>query len=70
MFEKKVKVIFLKSIAGEADPRHGLNRAFGFLPGDEAEIDSRLAKLWATSGICAAPDSVTVRDLLNLKLPA
>jgi hypothetical protein len=70
MFEKTTKVIFLKSISGQPEPRYGLSRPFAFQPGDEREIDSGLARAWTLSGVCTAPENVSIRQLLDLRLPA
>lgn len=47
------KIRLKTSIAGNAEPRYGL-APFAFAPGQEVELDERLAAHWIASGVAEA----------------
>lgn len=53
------KIRILQPIAGNRDSVYGLDWDFSFAPGQEVDIDERLATSWIESGVAeAAPETV------------
>lgn len=52
------KIRIKTSIAGNAEPEYGL-APFSFRPGEELEVDTRLATHWIASGVAEAVEPVS-----------